>query len=237
MIDIVITTMHARNKDGKEHLQILLDSLDRFSFGGMAQTHIVENVSPYASAVNRGLDMCTGDVLLLNDDIIFMDGWHKCITEGVGDIRGFKLLYDPGFVIQHAGGCIARDFTTRHVGQHCWDLGQFQIISIMPYVTFGAVFIKKEVLDKVGRLSQFSKIFFEDVDYCIRAWEAGFTVFYNPISLIHNEAATMGFNTQGCFDTAHSGFYEKWAKKETINMLTEAMMKARCELAKSAKRK
>lgn len=220
MIDVVITTMHKKRADGKEFLDVLLESLPQSIFDGPDfKAIIIENYSPYARAVNEGLSRCKNDVLLLNDDIIMLPGWGK-ILEAHGDIRGFKLLYPPGLVIQHAGGLIASDFTTRHVGQGAFDCGQFQAMTPMPYVTFGAVFIKRQVYEALGPLSTFSKIFFEDADYCLRAWEAGFEVFYHPIPLIHDECGTMGRDTGNYFTTAREAFRRKWAKEETIEMLS-----------------
>lgn len=47
--------------------------------------------------------------------------------------------------------------------------------------------LKREVLDKVGLLDE--NIFYapEDVDYCLRIWQAGYTIVYNPnVACIHH---------------------------------------------------
>ena len=220
MFDIAITTMNKKRPDGKTtYLGLLLESIKKTAPADLEyKIHIVSNVSPYAAAVNKVLQECHNDTLLLNDDIIMLPGREQ-ILDGYGDIRGFLLLYPDKITIQHAGASFDGEFCSRHVGQYSLNCGQFQVVAPMPYVTFGAVFLKAGVYEALGPITSFSKIFFEDADYCLRAWKAGYKVIYHPIELIHDEAATMGKG-------AWPQFQRKWRSAETIDMLREKIMEA-----------
>lgn len=46
--------------------------------------------------------------------------------------------------------------------------------------------VRKETIDKIGLLDERFFLYFTDVDWCRRCWEAGYQVYYNAdISLIH----------------------------------------------------
>ncbi|HEY0088431.1 MAG TPA: hypothetical protein VGB37_06285, partial [Candidatus Lokiarchaeia archaeon] len=44
--------------------------------------------------------------------------------------------------------------------------------------------IKREVIDKIGLLDIDYFMYYEDVDYCIRAKEQGYKILYVPVSII-----------------------------------------------------
>lgn len=228
MLDVVITSMGKKIPDQDyTYLDQLLKSLDHGATEDY-QLIIVENVAPYSEAVNRGLALSRNDVLLLNDDIVMFEGWQR-IQRGVGDIRGFKLIYPKPRCIQHAGGYLDQNFDGRHYAQNAWDTSMCMTAYPCHFVTFGAVYIKSEVIDRLGHLNKFSTIFFEDVDYCLRAWEAGFTVFYNPILAIHYEGITVGADKvkrDDSYKEAKKKFDAIWRKSETLAMLDENMKKA-----------
>jgi N-acetylglucosaminyl-diphospho-decaprenol L-rhamnosyltransferase len=49
------------------------------------------------------------------------------------------------------------------------------------WIAFACVLIRREVVDKIGLLDDGYFMYFEDVDYCNRAREAGFKVLYCPV--------------------------------------------------------
>jgi GT2 family glycosyltransferase len=58
----------------------------------------------------------------------------------------------------------------------------------------GGMLFKRELLDKIGFLDVvFSTAYFEDVDYCFRAWNWGFKIGWNYKSrIIHESHKTLG---------------------------------------------
>ena len=113
---------------------------------------ISESDKGFIDAVNKVLMSSRNDVLLLNDDVFLSMGWlEKLLSCKKGDIRGCKLLY-PNGAIQHAGGSLTRGFRGVQLGQlHC-DLGQFDRVYEVVYVTFACAYIKRKVINKVGLL-------------------------------------------------------------------------------------
>lgn len=54
------------------------------------------------------------------------------------------------------------------------------------WVTGAALFIRKELYERIGRFDPSMFMYFEDKDICARAWKAGMTVIYEPaITLTH----------------------------------------------------
>jgi GT2 family glycosyltransferase len=134
--------------------------------------------------------------LLLNTDVeITEKNWLTTMLSifeydsRVG-IVGCKLLY-PNGRIQHAGGEI-RVRGAYHRGDRELDIGQYDQIQFVDYVT-GAVFLmKSEVICKIGLLDEgFSPLYCEDTDLCVRARLYGYEVAYTPKpALIHESGSS-----------------------------------------------
>ncbi len=127
----------------------------------------------------------------LNNDMIFEDkNWIRTmlktfdISKSVG-IVGCKLIY-PNGRIQHAGMAIGN--APRNLGRGEIDNGQYDKIIEVEAVTGAALMVKKDVIQKIG---MFDERFFrstEDADFCLRARNSGFNVFYNGNTrIIHLE--------------------------------------------------
>jgi glycosyltransferase involved in cell wall biosynthesis len=74
------------------------------------------------------------------------------------------------------------------------------------------MYVRREVIERVGLLDERYPMAYEDVDWCLRAWQAGFRVRYFPIArLIHHESLTRG-TTQGERELASQRlFWERWS--------------------------
>lgn len=155
----------------------------------------------FAAAVNSGIHYATGDVVtLVNNDIIFTHPIFDAIERGfkrdpeIG-IQGALLRY-PNGLIQHSGLYFNKK------AQSFFDhfKNTRMILSASSYVlaVTGALFsIKKEVIAKIGGLNTNYFIACEDTEYCLRAWENGFRVYYNSeINAVHVEGATRGNSPQ-----------------------------------------
>ncbi|MBI5619624.1 glycosyltransferase family 2 protein [Candidatus Gottesmanbacteria bacterium] len=101
---------------------------------------------------------------------------------------------ERGKVIWYAGGVIDWDnMYASHRGVDEVDQGQFNRIQETPFVTGCSMMIKKEVFDKIGLLDQRLFAYLEDVDFCVRAKQAGYKLLYVPQSVIwHTNAGSSG---------------------------------------------
>ena len=222
MYDIIIPTIHAKHDTGTEALELCIESIVKSKDTNKANIIVKENYHSFAEGINAGLAETRNDVILVNDDIIVSNTWISDIERGIGDIRGFKLLYPPlGQIIQHAGGQLRQDWRGTHIGVGHFDTGQYDQIYPCAYVTFACVLIKRKVIDELGPIStEYGRAYFEDVDYCLQAWRAGFDVIYNPVPLMHYESlSTKKVGLNEASTKSWYKFYAMWGKPDTIEML------------------
>lgn len=151
----------------------------------------------FAGGNNVGMRTATGDVLvLLNQDTKVLSGWLTGLIDTVGDptvgIAGCKLLY-PNGLIQHIGGVIvdARG-SASHIGRDESDMGQYDHVQDVTFVTGAAIALTRVTLQKIGFLDEnFTPAYYEDTDWCYRARELGLRVVVSTQSVaIHYESAS-----------------------------------------------
>ncbi len=179
-----------------------------------------EHNAGFAANANRGLSAADPalDIVLLNADIVARKGWLECLQsaaytiEGTGIVGG-KLLYPDGR-IQHAG-------VHRNLGAPEWfdhrfrfkpaDYGPANIIAPALAVTGACMYVKREVIDAIGLLDERYPMAYEDVDWCLRAWGAGYRVVYFPAAtLTHLESVTRGTSVGERELESQRAFWERW---------------------------
>lgn len=167
----------------------------------------------FVPMIIRAMKETEEDIIIWHTDMIAIPGWYeklKVYMEMFPEaIIGPKLLY-PNRTIQSAGGFILSNGFCSNVGSTEIDFGQYDIPQPRPFVTFAGVLIRKSAIDKIGYLDEnFSPLYYDDVDYCLRARENGIPVISCPIELIHLESQTtrqMGINGEKNFNY----FKAKW---------------------------
>ena len=175
------------------------DALDR-----VAEAEVIRRAENggFAAAVNSGMAVAgENDVVVLNSDTTPRPGWLECLQYGayaiddrVG-IVGPKLLYADSS-IQSAGSHRnpnAPDWFDHYFRGHSSRYGPANVPSYVIAVTGACMYLKAEVLREVGAFDDAYEMGFEDVDLCVRAWDAGFRTLYFPAAtLTHLESATRG---------------------------------------------
>ena len=150
----------------------------------------------FAGTCNVGMRAAWGDILvLLNQDTVVRPGWLAALVkmfdaEQVG-VVGCKILYPDGRTVQHAGGWIEWPLgLTYHYGHHEPDDGRWDEPRPVDFVTGASMALRRSVLDAVGLLDEgFWPGYFEDTDFCVRAGQAGYEVWYTPEAvLVHQES-------------------------------------------------
>ncbi len=175
----------------------------------------------FAANCNRGIARLRPgeDLVLLNSDVIAHDGWLEGLqytayqVPGAG-IVGPKLLYADG-TIQSAGSVRNADapewFDHRYRFKPA-DHPPSSHLTDCIAVTGAAMYVRRECLEVLG--AAFDEAYgmaFEDADWCLRAWDAGYRVLYTPYStLTHLESKTRGM-VQGERELASQRlFWERW---------------------------
>lgn len=165
----------------------------------------LEKNGGFAIACNAGIKAAQGShVVLLNNDCEITCDALQILTErfaGIGvpmdslpglwqiGIIGGLLRYPDGR-IQHDG----MDYRPNVPGAFVHGVASNPRPSrFCPSVT-GALFaIRKEVVEKIGMLDESFFVACEDSDYCLRAWAAGFSVWFEQsLTATHIEGATRG---------------------------------------------
>ena len=78
-------------------------------------------------------------------------------------------------------------------------------------VTGAAMYLRRSLIDRLGEFDENFPMAYEDIDYCLRAWEAGFQVRYEPTSrLTHVESPTRGTAVGTRELRSQEHFWTKW---------------------------
>jgi GT2 family glycosyltransferase len=179
-----------------------------------------EQNAGFAANVNRGLRACdpARDVVVLNSDMEARPGWLACLQfaasqeDDIG-IVGARLVYPDGR-IQFAG-------TVRNLGAPEWfdhryrfkpeGWGPAGIAGPELAVTGACMYLTRAVRERVGLFDERYPMAYEDVDLCLRSWQAGLRVLYFPAaSLYHHESVTRGTDVGERERASQQLFWELW---------------------------
>lgn len=158
----------------------------------------------FAGNCNAGAARASGDVLLfLNQDVFGViphsHHWDAAIMkpfafdETVG-IVGARLLF-PDNSIQSAGGEFDIIGTPYHrcLGYSDPNYHEVSTPREIDWVTGAAIAIRRSVFERIGGFDTGYRMYFEDVDACMRVRELGYKVWYEPsCTLIHGVGSTGG---------------------------------------------
>lgn len=160
----------------------------------------------FAGANNYGYPLCTKEyVTLVNSDIVFHENPFPAMVAFMdshpkaGIIQGSLLIKNgqPG-VDGTLNGCGAfltfLGTTTTPAWLKPVDDPEAKVAKRC-FAAYGAMFmIRRKAVEEIGRLFyDFFHTYYEEVDFCHRAWLAGWEVWYVPTPFVdHAHGATMG---------------------------------------------
>jgi GT2 family glycosyltransferase len=163
----------------------------------------------FSRSINKGMSVASGDhFLLLNNDIeVIESGWLKemvsCLSYEKTGIVGAKLLY-PNKKIQHAGvivgfGGLAGHWYLNKGASHGGPMNRLHVRNSMTCVTGALMLISGECAKSIGAWDEENFVIaYNDVDYCLRAYNAGFRTIWTPFAcLYHHESASRGSDMEG----------------------------------------
>ena len=170
----------------------LLDALG----GAVIAIRNAENQG-FARACNTGARRANGDyVVFLNNDTIPHPGWLDALVAvierdpEIGAV-GARLLYPDG-TIQHAGIAFSADFEPFHVYQGLpGKAPQVSVDRDCEAVTGACLLMPRALFLELGGFDEAYRMYFEDVDLCLRVRAAGRRVRYAAGSVVtHLERAS-----------------------------------------------
>jgi len=158
----------------------------------------------YSALNNRAVKHASGELVgLINNDIeVITPQWLEemvsiALQPGVGAV-GARLWFaddrlQHGGVILGVGGIANHSHKFLPKGEYGY-FGRAGLTQSLSAVTGACLIIRKSIYEEVGGLDEVHlKIAFNDVDFCLRVQEAGYTNVWTPVAeLYHHESATRG---------------------------------------------
>jgi len=151
----------------------------------------------FAGACNAGVAAADGEfVILLNNDTIPTSGWLSALVNyahqhPTAAVVGAKLLF-PNDTVQHAGVAIGLDSLPHHIyAGFPADHPATSVSRRFKIVTAACALFRRGPWQHLNGLDMAFQNGWEDVDYCLRAGEAGHEIHYCAESIVyHLESAT-----------------------------------------------
>lgn len=226
---------------GDLDLQIFVvdnDSRDNTSEMMMVQYPEINTISlsrniGFAAANNLAINRCTADyIFLLNPDteisanylqeaLKYLKAHPQVGILGTkilnpdksiqSSVRRFPDLVSQILVMFKMRNVLLNNDRIKHYLFSEFDYNKEQEV---PQVMGAAMFITRPLLEKIGALDSKFFIWFEEIDFCMRAKKAGFKVMYLPsISLIHYGGVSFGqrngLRKQWLFDRSLLYYFRK----------------------------
>ena len=177
----------------------------------------------YSQIINFGVKHAKGDyLLLLNNDTEVINS--DFIEEMMGYLQrpdtgvvGAKL-YFADHLVQHAGilvgvrGALAhanQDFSAKREGYLARAVrpGNFSA------VTGACQMVRRDVFEQVGGYNEEFAVGFNDADFCLRVWEAGYRTIFTPYAeLYHYEFTSRGR------EEANEEKLRRWKREQALFM-------------------
>ncbi len=150
----------------------------------------------YSGGNNVGIKKALEDkcdlILVLNPDTTIDKDAIKFLVEGADSagIYGPKIYFGQGKTIWYAGGIFDKaNVLGQHRGVDQKDDGQFDKVEETDFVTGAALFVSREVFEKIGLFDEKYFLYLEDLDLCYRAKQAGFKIGYLPDAVVYHKNA------------------------------------------------
>ncbi len=172
------------------------DYLRRERAAGRLRAVINETNLGFGRACNRAASLARGEyVLFLNNDTIPLPGWLEPLIATAGDpsvgVVGSRLLY-PNGTLQHAGIALPNGIPIHVYRAQPGDFEPALVKRDYPAVTGASMLFRRDLLERLEGFDELYEMYVEDVDLCLRVWDAGFRVVYEPASaLVHLESASI----------------------------------------------
>jgi GT2 family glycosyltransferase len=158
----------------------------------------------FAKAVNAGIEMSKGEhIFLINPDIEFekevLDKMIDLSEKNSADISGAGQLNEKGNYLGSFGkfpGKSSNFFESIRLAK-IFPVGRYFRYNLLTQKKFksnrkadwvggGFMLIKKKVIEKIGNFDENFFMYFEDVDFCKRAKESGFSIWHlGEVEVLH----------------------------------------------------
>ncbi|SRR5579884_57608 len=145
------------------------------------------------AALNESCDY----VLLINNDTVFGASLISNLVEGLKDYACDmvvpKILYfDQPDKVWAAGGVFSRlRGRPKHIGYGRRDDGRFDVARKVQFGPMCCMLITRSVFDRIGLIDPKYFVYFDDADFCLRAYRAGVVLYYLPTALLYHKVSSL----------------------------------------------
>lgn len=167
---------------------------------------VIENAANLgvAEGNNQGIRQCLQQgcdyVLLINNDTEFGPDLIATLVETSRDTEHPMVVpkmyfHEPGNMIWCAGGYFVKwaAWYNGHYGEREIDTGQYDQARVVEYCPTCCMLVDRKVFDAVGLMDAEYFVYYDDVDFCIRALKKGVTLYYTPATrLWHKVSSSTG---------------------------------------------
>lgn len=155
----------------------------------------------FARAVNEGCRLSRGDwFLLLNPDMTLSEGFADSVlelaervttTDPHAGIIGFHLRNSDGSQQLSSGPFPTLTSTLLRLAlprkQRKYQSTRSLERCRVPWVTGCCLLMRRKCLEELAGLDEDYFLYYEDVDLCLRAWQHGWTVWFEPnLAVVHH---------------------------------------------------
>lgn len=155
--------------------------------------------------------------LLNNDCVVAPDAMGALVArmgedEGIGICGALLRYFDPPQSVQAYGGARHNPWTGRgrylgHLATPGAGHDPRKVEETLSYVAGASMFVRREFVERVGLMSEEYFLYFEEIDWAMRAGRR-FRLGYAPEAVVfHKEGATIGSSSDTRRTSALSDFY------------------------------
>ena len=177
----------------------------------------------YSQIINFGVEHAKGDyLLLLNNDteVIspdFIEEMMGYLQRPDAGVVGAKL-YFADHLVQHAGILVGVRGALAHANQDFSANREGYLARAVRPGNFSAVtgacqMVRRDVFEQVGGYNEEFAVGFNDADFCLRVWEAGYRTIFTPYAeLYHYEFTSRGR------EEANEEKLRRWKREQALFM-------------------
>jgi len=148
----------------------------------------------FAEAYNRAIEMLQFDfVALLNNDVAVDSEWLEELVEEILKDESIAacgskiLLYSDRGRLNHAGAKFTPIGAGYDVGLYEKDSEEYDRGGYVGAVCGAAMIVRRNAFIRIGGFDRDFFAYFEDTDFCWRAWLYGFKIVYVPSSRVYHK--------------------------------------------------
>lgn len=165
----------------------------------------------YAKAVNIAVAKSKSKYILFsNNDIILDKNYLENMVNlaesdsKIGVVGSMVYLKKPKGKIGFNGLKINPYF-----GYHQFDLSNLDKVREIDLPPAGGFFVRRSLIDEIGSLDEGFFLYFEDVDFCLRAKRSGYKVMFDPKAIAYHGHAKTTLR-QSFHKIVYQGYKSKW---------------------------